>query len=87
MIHYAIVIEKSAQKSLSRISQPFQDRLIDAIWSLADNPRPNGVKKLIGRDAWRIRVADYRVIYEIHDETLVILVVVIGHRKDVYRRK
>jgi len=87
MIHYSIVIEKSAQKSLSKISQPFQDRIVEAIRLLSDNPRPSGVKKLTGRDAWRIRIADYRVIYEINDEQLIILVIVIGHRKKVYRKK
>jgi mRNA interferase RelE/StbE len=84
---YSILIEKSAQKSLAKIPQPFHNRIIESIWSLADNPRPHGGKKLTGREAWRIRIGDYRVIYEIHDEKLVILVIIIGHRKDVYRGK
>jgi mRNA interferase RelE/StbE len=49
------------------------------------SPRPPGVKKLAGREAWRIRVADYRVIYEIADADLTILVVEIGHRREIYR--
>ena len=84
---YTIVIEKTAQKALASISPPFQDRMIEAIRMLAENPRPAGVKKLSGRDAWRIRIGDYRVIYEIRDQQLLVLVVVIGHRKDVYRKK
>jgi mRNA interferase RelE/StbE len=83
---YAILIEKSAQKALAKLPQPIQDRIIQAIWSLAEIPRPSDVKKLTGRDAWRIRIGDYRVIYEIHDKELRILVLMIGHRKDVYRQ-
>jgi mRNA interferase RelE/StbE len=82
---YSVLIRKSAQKVLSRIPSSFRDRIIEAIGSLATTPRPHGAKKLSGRDAWRIRVADYRIIYEIHDERLVILVVAIGHRGNVYR--
>jgi mRNA interferase RelE/StbE len=82
---YSIFIEKSAQKSLSRIVPPFQDRIIRAIHGLATAPRPTGVKKLSGRDAWRIRIGDYRVVYEIHDDRLVVLVVAMGHRWGIYR--
>lgn len=82
---YSVFIQKSAQRSLDRISPPYQDRIIRVIQSLADQPRPLGVKKLSGRDAWRIRVGDYRVIYEIHDNRLMVMVVVIGHRREVYR--
>ena len=84
-MNYTIFIEKTAQKDLSKIPQQYQNRIIKAIQSLAKNPRPSGSKKLSGRDAWRIRVGNYRVIYEIHDDRLIILVVVIGHRKDIYR--
>ena len=54
--------------------------------ALAANPRPRGVKKLTGLDdLYRIRVADYRIVYQIQDDRLIVLVVRIGHRKDVYR--
>ena len=53
--------------------------------SLEANPRPADVKKLKGRDTWRIRVGNYRVIYEIHDRILKIIVVDLGHRKEIYR--
>jgi mRNA interferase RelE/StbE len=82
---YALFIERRAQRSLSRIVAQDRDRISSAIRRLADEPRPRGVKKLSGRDAWRIRVGDYRVLYEIHDERLVILVVDIGHRREIYR--
>jgi len=53
--------------------------------ALESNPRPPDVKKLKGRAAWRVRVGDYRIIYEIHDRELVVIVVTIGHRREVYR--
>lgn len=82
---YTVFIRQSAQKSLARLESSAQKRIIDIIRSLASNPRPVGTKKLIGRDAWRIRAGDYRIIYEIHDHRLIVLVVVIGHRRDVYK--
>jgi len=84
-LNYKIFIEKSAQKDLAKIPLQHQNRIITAIQLLAKNPRPAGSKKLSGRDAWRIRIGTYRVIYEILDDRLIILVVVIGHRKDIYR--
>jgi len=83
---YALIIERRAQRSLSRIAAQDRDRITGAIRGLADEPRPHGVKKLSGRDAWRIRVGDYRVLYEIHDDLLLILVVDIGHRREIYRK-
>jgi mRNA interferase RelE/StbE len=53
--------------------------------ALESNPRPADVKKLKGRPAWRVRVGDYRMIYEIHDRELVVIVITIGHRREVYR--
>jgi mRNA interferase RelE/StbE len=85
-LKYELLIKRRAQKQLAGIPQPNRDRIITAVHSLADDPRPSGVKKLSGRDAWRIRVGDYRIIYEIDDGVLVVLVVSIGHRRDVYSR-
>lgn len=82
---YTLQIEKAAQKLLARIPQPYQDRIINMIFALAMDPRPVNVCKLSGRDAWRIRVGDYRVIYEINDRQLTVLVVSLGHRKEIYR--
>ncbi|MFB1488531.1 MULTISPECIES: type II toxin-antitoxin system RelE/ParE family toxin [unclassified Thiocapsa] len=84
---YSIRIKKSAQKSLARISRPYQERIIGAIRDLGTDPRPPGVKKLSGREAWRIRVADYRIIYEIQDTELVVVVVLVGHRGEIYQSK
>jgi mRNA interferase RelE/StbE len=58
--------------------------LKNSIYALAENPRPTGCKKLKGRDSYRIRVADYRVIYEIADKVLSIEVIAIGHRRNIY---
>ncbi len=82
---YTVSILRSAEKSLASIPRVVQDRIIAAIRRLAVSPRPPGVKKLAGREAWRIRVGDYRVIYEIGDANLTILIVAIGHRREIYR--
>ncbi len=82
---YSVEILRSAQKHLSKITKQDQDRIISAIESLAHAPRPDGCKKLSGRPAWRIRIGSYRVIYEIQDDKLIVMVVHIGHRREVYR--
>jgi mRNA interferase RelE/StbE len=82
---YELSIEKSALKSLKKIPKRDQTKLITTIKSLAENPRPVGAKKLVGRNGWRIRFKDYRVIYEIIDKTCNILVLHIGNRKDIYK--
>ena len=83
---YHLLIERVAQKALADISKADQDRIISAIEQLSTNPRPQGARKLDGRDAWRIRVGVYRVIYEIDDDRLIVLIIRVGHRRDVYRR-
>ena len=82
---YDLKIQKNAQKSLSKISEPFQTKIINKIYALANDPYYNA-KKLTGREAYRIRIGNYRVIYEINNNELVVLVVSIGHRKDIYSR-
>lgn len=82
---YAVFIQRSAQKSLESIPLPYRDRVVQAIRALALNPRLPGVKKLSGREAWRIRVGDYRIVYEISDENRTVLVVVVRHRREAYR--
>jgi mRNA interferase RelE/StbE len=84
-LKYDLKIQKNAQKSLSKISKPFQTKIIDKIYALSNDPYYNA-KKLTGREAYRIRIGNYRVIYEIKNSELVILVVHIGHRKDIYSR-
>ncbi len=82
---YRIEIRQKAVKFLSKIPTKFKEKIISQIQNLSKNPHPVGSKKLVGREGWRIRVADYRVIYEIEDDKLIILVLHIGHRRDVYK--
>ncbi|MHC4675470.1 MAG: type II toxin-antitoxin system RelE family toxin [Planctomycetota bacterium] len=82
---YAVKILRSAWKQIAKIDRQDQAQIIAGIRALADNPRPPGSKKLSGRPAWRIRIGAYRVIYEILDQQLLVLVVTVGHRREVYR--
>lgn len=82
---YSVEILRTAQKQLSKLDGTPRRRVVAAIRDLAQNPRPTGSLKLTGRPAWRIRVGDYRVIYEIHDDRLVVLIVALAHRQEVYR--
>ena len=81
---YRVSLKKRAIKALEHINEPYYSNIKEAIYELADEPRPQGYKKLKGRDAFRIRVADYRIIYEIFDEELIVDVIDLGHRKDIY---
>lgn len=76
---------RRAQKELADLPSPVRDRVRDRIRQLADGPRSGGAVKLTGRPAWRCRVGDYRIVYEIDDDKRQITVVHIGHRRDVYR--
>lgn len=83
---YSIEIKQSAQKELAKLPANMADKIIKQVRALADDPRPNGCKKLVGTDyTYRIRINDYRVVYSIFDQQLVIQVIKIGHRKDIYR--
>ena len=82
---YSVEILRAAQRQLGKIDQKRRPRIYGAIRKLADSPRPPGTKKLSGRPAWRIRIGSYRIIYEIHDDRLLVLVVAIGDRKEIYR--
>jgi mRNA interferase RelE/StbE len=82
---YRVSILRRAQKELATLPGNTFERVRDALRALAEEPRPAGCKKLKGRDGWRIRVGDYRVIYEIDENERTILIVHIGHRRDIYR--
>lgn len=83
---YSIRIKQSAAKALARIDRPERQRIIDRIDLLRDNPGAGSVLKGELSGLRRVRVGTYRVVYEIRDQELVILVVRIGHRREVYRR-
>ena len=83
---YRVEIEKRAAKTLESINEPDYSRLKSAILNLEKNPRPLGYRKLKGREAYRITVGNYRIIYEIIDNVLFVNVLLIGHRKDIYRK-
>ncbi|WP_448573903.1 type II toxin-antitoxin system RelE family toxin [Trichothermofontia sp.] len=76
---------KSYGIAISDLAEDNYKRVRDAIRALAEESRPSGCKKLKGREGWRIRVGDYRVVYDIDDEAQTVLIVHIGHRRDVYR--
>lgn len=82
---YDLRILRPAQKQLAELPPGDYEHVRDAIRALADAPRPPGCRKLTGRDGWRIRVGDYRVIFEIDDQARAVTVLSVGHRRDVYR--
>lgn len=81
---YQVVIEKQAQKQLAKIPPPQYQSISAALKNLEVNPRPQGYKKLKGRTGFRVRIGDYRIIYNIEDTILTVFVFIIGNRKDVY---
>jgi mRNA interferase RelE/StbE len=85
-VSYRVEILPAARRQLERLPRNVLERVDRAILALADVPRPRGCQKLRGaEDTYRIRVGDYRILYEVHDDKLVVLVVHVGDRKDVYR--
>jgi mRNA interferase RelE/StbE len=83
---YQVLLAKSASRELERLSSQTQDRILTILTALQSNPRPQGCKKLTGTtNFWRVRVGDYRVIYEINDLALIVDVNAIRHRSDAYR--
>ena len=81
---YQVVVSNKAEKVLAKLPNTVYNRMASALRKLALNPRPAGCKKLRGRNAWRIRVGDYRAIYEIQDEILQVVVITVGHRRNIY---
>lgn len=82
---YQIAIKKRALKALEDIQEPYFTSIKTAIYALAIDPRPFGCKKLRGRNGYRIRVANYRIVYEIFDNVLLIEIINLGHRRDIYQ--
>jgi mRNA interferase RelE/StbE len=88
MAGYKVFFRPSADRQLRKLPAGVQCRIVAEVATLAANPRPAGVVKLAGEEnLWRIRIGNYRVVYEIHDDRLIVLVLRVANRKDVYRRK
>ncbi len=86
MSRYRIELRPAAVRVLRKLDPPVARRVQAAIALLAEDPRPPASRPLRGRPAWRVRVGDYRVIYTIEDDVLLVVVVTLGHRRDVYER-
>jgi len=84
-VRYKVILVRGAQKSLLAIPSPYFEQIEARLQALADNPRPQGCKKLKGRDGWRIRSGNYRIVYEIDDPSAVVTVRAIGPRGEIYR--
>lgn len=82
---YTVVLSRKAEKALKKLPASMQPRIVELLENLQENPRPDGVKKLTDRDAWRMRIGDYRVVYTIHDKQLIVVVIKIAHRREAYR--
>jgi mRNA interferase RelE/StbE len=82
---YIVSFSAESKKFLKKLDHATRLRVTASIEQLETNPRPHGVKKLVGRNGWRLRVGDYRVVYTIQDNRLLVMIIRVAHRKDVYR--
>ena len=87
MANYEICIKPSAAKELKKIPKKVLQKIVVKIKGLAFDPRPPGCEKLSSEERFRIRQGDYRIVYTIEDEKLIVIVVKIGHRRNVYKKK
>ena len=85
MARFEVRIKRSVAKVLLRLPRADNRRIVGRIQALAEEPRPHGCEKLAGQESYRIRQGDYRVVYTIDDDRVIVEVVRIGHRSDVYR--
>ena len=86
IVAYRVEVEPAVDRALAKSPPQARDRILRRIEALAEDPRPPGCAKLTGlKDTYRVRVGDYRILYEVHDRLVLVVVVRIGHRRDVYR--
>jgi mRNA interferase RelE/StbE len=85
-VSYRIELRPAAVRALKKLDPPVRQRIQGAITLLAEDPRPPAARALRGRPGLRVRVGDYRIIYTVADDVLLIVVVTVGHRRDVYDR-
>ncbi len=86
MASYRLEIKRSAARELGDLPAKDRGRVIARIQALAEDPRPPGAERLSGQERYRVRQGDYRILYEVHDQVLMIVVVKVGNRRDVYRQ-
>jgi len=83
---YVVDVMPSVRRDLKRLPRTIQAKIIKSMFALENDPRPHGVVKLSGeKNLWRVRIADYQILYEIHDDRLTVLVLRVAHRGDAYR--
>ncbi len=87
MANYKIFIKPSAKKELESLPRNDLSKIVEKIKNLSSDPRPHGAEKLSGEDKYRIRQGNYRIVYSIEDDKLIVIIVKIGHRRDVYKKK
>lgn len=86
MACYELIWKTSAERELRKLPRDAIARLVETAGTLATNPYPPGARKLIGtKDAYRVRVGDYRIIYEVQGKALIIQIIRVGHRREIYR--
>lgn len=85
-VTYRIELRPAAVRALRQIDHQDRDRIRGAIALLGENPRPPGAKALQGRQGLRVRIGSYRIIYTVNDDVLVVAVITLGHRRDIYDR-
>ncbi len=83
---YRVIVTPPADRAIGSLPKDVRARIAKRLVTLAANPRPPGSVKLAGQDAYRMRVGDYRIIFAIHDDRLIVLVIDVGHRREVYRK-
>ena len=88
MARYRLALKPSAERAFLGLPREVQRRLDRRLLALQDDPRPPGTKALAGEAGlYRLRVGDYRIVYEVHDKEILVLVLAIGHRREIYRRR
>ncbi len=83
---YAVEFVKSAERERKKLPPDIRLQIDKALYKLSQDPRKGNVRSMVGSSSWRMRVGDYRVVYDIHDKEIIILILRVRHRKDVYRK-
>ena len=82
---YRVILKRPAEKELDALQANIRERITKRLLALEENPRPSGIKKLQGEESYRLRVGDYRVLYSVDDQLKRVVILAVGHRREVYR--